>query len=456
MELRRARFAVVATFATAGFIFSNWAARIPVVKEQLDLTGSGLGILLLCASAGSLTALPITGILVDRFDTARVVGVMALTMMTGLTATVTAVVAGSTPIAAASLYVLGVGLGSWDVAMNVEGAAVEERLDKSVMAQFHATWSLGTVAGAGLGALMAGLGAPIHFHLYGVVACAVVTILIAVRNFLPRISPTQKIKDDVARLTAANSPEAPRELATESGPESVTEPNTSEPSTSEASAEVLTQPSAAVPYRSPWLEPRTLLIGVLVLAATLTEGSAMDWLAVTVKAELTSGWAEQSAEAMGAVSLGIFLCAMTAMRLFGSRLLDRHTRVSVLHMSAALGLAGLLLFGLSPWLWSATIGIALWGLGAALAFPVGISAASDDPLRAARRVSVVASVGYASSLAAPPLIGLAADHLGYRKTLLLIAIPAAIGFLIASKAAPLPGSRAAKKEAALLAQKALQ
>lgn len=455
MELRRARFAVVATFATAGFIFSNWAARLPVVKEQLDLTGSGLGILLLFASAGSLTALPITGILVDRFGTARVVGVMALTMMTGLAATVTAVVAGSTPIAAASLYLLGVGLGSWDVAMNVEGAAVEERLDKSVMAQFHATWSLGTVAGAGLGALMAGLGTPIHFHLYGVLACAVVTILVAVRNFLPRISPAQKIKDDVARLTAANSPEAPRELVTEP----VTEPgtadlHTSEPSTAEPA--VLTQPSGAVPYRSPWLEPRTLLIGVLVLAAALTEGSAMDWLAVTVKAELTSGWAEQSAEAMGAVALGIFLCAMTAMRLFGNGLLDRHTRVSVLRLSAALGLAGLLLFGLSPWLWLATIGIALWGLGAALAFPVGISAASDDPLRAARRVSVVASVGYASSLAAPPLIGLAADHLGYRNTLLLIAIPAAIGFLIASKAAPLPGSRAAKKEAALLAQKALQ
>src|SRR5690625_5113599 len=194
VDLRHARLAVVATFATAGFIFSNWAARLPVVKEQLDLTGSGLGILLLFASAGSLTALPITGILVDRFGTARVVGVMALTMMTGSAATVTAVVAGSTPIAAASLCLLGVGLGSWDVAMNVEGAAVEERLDKSVMAQFHATWSLGTVAGAGLGALMAGLGTPIHCRLYGVLACGAVTILIAVRNFLPASVRPRKLR----------------------------------------------------------------------------------------------------------------------------------------------------------------------------------------------------------------------------------------------------------------------
>src|SRR5690625_7407599 len=102
---------------------------------------------------------------------------------------------------------------------------------------------------------MPGLGTPIHFHLYGVLACAVVTILVAVRNFLPRISPAQKIKDDVARLTAANSPEAPRELVTEP----VTEPgtadlHTSEPSTAEPA--VLTQPSGAVPYRSPRSEER--------------------------------------------------------------------------------------------------------------------------------------------------------------------------------------------------------
>lgn len=445
MELRRARFAVVATFAVAGFIFSNWAARLPVVKEQLDLTGSGLGLLLLFASAGSLTALPITGILVDRFGTARVVGVMAMIMMAGAATAVTAVVAGSTPIAAASLYVLGVGLGSWDVAMNVEGAAVEDRLDKSVMAQFHATWSLGTVAGAGLGALMAVVGVPIHLHMYGVLTVGAVTILIAVRNFLPRISPEQRIKDDVARVAADAAPGKELELGAEETPAATT-----------SAARSQTDGDGARRYRSAWLEPRTLMIGVLVLAAALTEGSALDWLAVTVKAELTSGWTERAAEAMGAVALGIFLCAMTAMRLFGNGLLDRHTRVFVLRLSAALGLAGLLVFGLSPWLWLATVGIALWGLGAALAFPVGISAASDDPLRAARRVSVVASVGYASSLAAPPLLGLAADHLGYRNTLLLIAIPAAIGFVIASRAAPLPGSRAAKNEAAMLARKALQ
>ncbi|HLS03305.1 MAG TPA: MFS transporter [Actinomycetales bacterium] len=212
MELRHARLAVVATFATAGFIFSNWAARLPVVKEQLDLSGSGLGILLLFASAGSLTALPLTGMLVDRFGTARVVAVMSMIMMLGSGVTVTAVVAGSTAIAAIALYLLGVGLGAWDVAMNVEGAKVEDRLDKSVMAQFHAIWSLGTVAGAGSGALMAALGVPIHFHMYGVLVLAAATVLTAVRFFLPAISSQQKL-----RTTSLTSPLIPHPRCSPSG-----------------------------------------------------------------------------------------------------------------------------------------------------------------------------------------------------------------------------------------------
>jgi hypothetical protein len=38
-------------------------------------------------------------------------------------------------------------------------------------------------------------------------------------------------------------------------------------------------------------------------------------------------------------------------------------------------------------------------------FPVGMSAAADDPRHAAGRVSVVASIGYVAFLAGPPLIG---------------------------------------------------
>ena len=55
-------------------------------------------------------------------------------------------------------------------------------------------------------------------------------------------------------------------------------------------------------------------------------------------------------------------------------------------------------------------GLLLWGAGTALGFPVGISAAADDPRAAAGRVGVVSSIGYWAFLGGPPLIGYLGDQ----------------------------------------------
>ena len=89
----------------------------------------------------------------------------------------------------------------------------------------------------------------------------------------------------------------------------------------------------------------------------------------------------------------------------------------------------------------------LWGLGAALGFPVGMSAAGEDPARAARRVSVVSTIGYGAFLAGPPLLGFVGDQVGTLRSLLVIAstmVPAAV--LVSSvrkpRSAPSVGSSA--------------
>src|SRR5690625_5860037 len=90
-QIQRARIGVLGVFILCGFIFANWAARLPVVETQLNLSPAGLGVLLLFMSAGSLTGLPLTGMLVDRFGTARVVAAMASTMVIGMALAVTGV-----------------------------------------------------------------------------------------------------------------------------------------------------------------------------------------------------------------------------------------------------------------------------------------------------------------------------------------------------------------------------
>ena len=60
--------------------------------------------------------------------------------------------ADSVPVLVPGLFLVGFGSGSWDVAMNVEGAEVERRLGRAIMPHFHAAFSIGTVVGALLGA----------------------------------------------------------------------------------------------------------------------------------------------------------------------------------------------------------------------------------------------------------------------------------------------------------------
>ena len=232
-EVLTARNAVLATFFLNGFAFATFASRIPSVRIALDLGPGQLGLLLLAASVGAVVALPSSGGSVQRFGARRVVMVAAAVEGVGLAlVALGAGVLESIPLTAVGLFLVGFGTGSWDVSMNVEGAEVERRLSRSVMPRFHASFSLGTVAGAAVGALVtyAGLGLAGHV--------GVVAVLIAVLGGL-----------SVQRFLAV------------------------------VPAEEAHAPTHAL---QAWTEPRTLMIGVMMLAMALTEDVANDWLAVAM------------------------------------------------------------------------------------------------------------------------------------------------------------------------------
>jgi predicted MFS family arabinose efflux permease len=190
-----------------------------------------------------------------------------------------------------------------------------------------------------------------------------------------------------------------------------------------------------------WLEPRTLLIGVFVLCMAFTEGTGNDWLAVAV----IDGYG--AAPVAGPLTFAVFLAAMTMGRWFGPDVLDRFGRVATVRGSAVVALVGLLLVVFGTVLPLAVVGSVLWGLGTALGFPVGMSAAADDPRRSAARVSVVASVGYTAFLAGPPLIGFLGDHVGVLKALTVTAALLGLAALIAGTTAPLTPEPAAASPA---------
>jgi MFS family permease len=175
--------------------------------------------------------------------------------------------------------------------------------------------------------------------------------------------------------------------------------------------------------RAAWREPRTLLVGVVTLVAAFTEGTANDWLAVAfVDGYRHPAWA-------GVLALALFLAAMTTGRVLGTGWLDRYGRVPVLRATYLLALCGAALVVVGgPW--PAFLGAALWGLGASLGFPVGMSAAADDPARAPARVSVVSTIGYAAFLAGPPLLGFLGDHVGVLRSLTVVGAVVLLALLV--------------------------
>ena len=361
----RARNAVAAVFAFNGFAMASWTARIPEARDALGIAPGQLGGLLLGISLGSLAAMPLAGALVRRFGATSTVSGAAVVNAFGLAGAGIAAAAGQYWLTGLGLVVFGLGIGVWDVAMNVEGAAVEHGLGRTIMPRFHAMFSFGTVVGAMVGAGAAAVGVPLWVHLIIAAIFAAASAASAAPGFLPAHSEQQ---------------------------------------------------SGSRPSMRAWIEPRTLVIGLMVLALALTEGTANDWLAVA----LVDGY--DAPAWLGAVGFAVFLSAMTAGRTLGTGLLDRFGRQPVIWATMATALVGVLLVVFAPWLPLAVLGAAIWGLGASLGFPVGMSAAADDPERAAARVSVVSTIGYTAFLAGPPLLGYLGDHFGTLHSLLVVAV----------------------------------
>ena len=380
--LRRATLAVYAVFILAGFAFASWASRIPQVRDALELSPRALGLVLLAIATGSVLSMPLAGVVVGRLGTARTIAVMTLVAAVGLATAAIGIRIGVAPVVV-GLFLVGIGVGTWDVAMNVEGTAVELGLGRAIMPRFHAGFSVGTVAGALIGSAMVALGVSATVHVLAVAVIVAIVGPASVRSFL-----------------------APAEASEEHG-------------------------EARSPLRA-WTEPRTLLIGLFVFAAAFTEGTGNDWLGVA----MIDGYG--AAPALGSLTFAVFLTAMTLGRWFGPGMLDRRGRVPTVRILAVTALAGLALVVYGQSLLVAMAGAALWGLGTALGFPVGMSAAGDDPRYAAGRVSVVATVGYVAFLAGPPLIGFLAEDVGTLRALTVTGGVVALGLLISGVLRPLP------------------
>ena len=386
------RNAMFVVFSLCGLALASWVSRLPAVRDELGASTLDMGVLIFGLSFGSILGLLGSSHIIARIGARTTLRWGFTIAPIGLAiAGVAATVSPNFVVIFIGLAVFGASFSMSDVAMNVSGAANERALGRAIMPIYHAFFSFGTIAGAALGALAEVLDVPIALHIGFVALVIIVLGQLSIRflqdeNFV--VDGDEPVADDDHSKSWRGR-------------------------------------------LSIWRDPRTLLIGVIVLGMAFAEGSANDWLTLAmVDGHDVSG-------TVGALMFGVFVTAMTVGRLSGVFLLDRFGRVPVLRGSAVLAMVGLLIVIFGPSAEIAVVGIVLWGLGSSLGFPVGMSAAADDPKTAAARVSAVATIGYCAFLVGPPVIGVLGEHFGILNALLVVLV-LVIAAGIASSAAREP------------------
>ncbi len=354
------RAAVTTLFFLNGVIFSSFFARLPAIKDDLGASDGQLGIALFLATAGLVVAQPLAGALVVRRGgrAAALVGTVGYAAGLPLAA-----LAPSVALLAAVLFCMGLTNGVLDVAINVEGAALERSRGRRMLASMHAAFSFGAMTGAGGGAIAAALGLEPALHL----ALVTATVSAVAAYVWPGLPP-----DDAGGAAG---------------------------------------PAFARPSK------RLLALGATAFCVLLAEGSVTDWSAVFLNDEAGAS------EALAAGGLTVFSLAMATGRLAGDRLAERLGPVAVVRWGGLLAAAGLGTALATAEPAPGIAGFAVMGLGLAGAFPLVVAAAArGQGAEEAAAIAAVSGTGYVGLMAGPATIGLLADAGGLRTALVLVVV----------------------------------
>jgi len=409
----RVRTAVTAFFAFDGFAFATWAVRIPAVKAATGASPAELGVALLGVSGGAIATMALSGMLCRRFGAAAVLlaGAVWLSLALLLPALARSAVA-----LGLALVMFGIGYGCVNVAANTVAVDVVAALRRPVMPSFHAAWSLGGLAGAAIGGLLAPHLSPLpHFAIATILGLAVT--LVAGRVLLTTALPDAALPDaalpDAALPDAALPDAAPPDAArppTEGDPGAVNDEIGSGTAGSRAAA------AAASDRAHRWRV--VLLLGILAACAAYGEGSISDWGALRLHG-LGAG------AGLAAIGYAAFALAEAAGRLAGTWLLTRFGQRAVLVSGGLATCAGMLCAALAPSIPIVVAGFALAGLGVANAFPAAMSRVGV--LAGPHGVAIASTLGYGGFLIGPPVIGFLATAVGLGPSLISVSVLGVVG-----------------------------
>ena len=342
---RAQQHATRAAFFIPGFAIAAWAPLVPFAKARAGLDDASLGLVLLALGAGSLFSMPLAGAFVARQGYRRVLLVSLLLICVALPLLA---IAGSAWQLAATLIVLGAGMGSMDCAMNMQAVVVERASNQAMMSGFHGFYSIGGLSGAACATALLSAGIAPWLMCLLIVAVVLVLAVLSASHWL-------------GERAAQNAP------------------------------------------MFAWPRGVVALIGVLCFISFLAEGAMLDWSAVFLH--------EVRGVDFSKAGLGylVFSLAMTCMRLLGDGLVQKLGRTVSLVLGSAIAFAGFMIATLLPAWELALAGYALVGIGCANIVPVLFSLSGQQKsMPESLAIPAVTTLGYAGVLAGPAIIGFVA------------------------------------------------
>lgn len=373
-------------FALGGIALATWGPRLLSIRDSLNVGDGLIGLALAGVTIGSITGVALSSHALARLGPKVAVASAVVVIAIGIALVGTgAGLAASVPATVVGFVVVGLGVGSFDVMINVQGAAVEKAAEKTLMPLLHAAWSAGAVVGSGIGAAAAALDIDFVWQFIAEAALIAIAGLGATRFLIV--------------------PEA-------------------EPVASDLSGDTSWWVRLGLSARR-LLDPRLLLIGLVMLGAELGEGTANSWLS------LSASDGHGQTETVAALFFTVFAISETAARVAGGPVVDRIGRVATIRLTTAIGVVGLVLFIVGGPVGVVLAGVVLWAVGVSMGFPLGMSAAADSGPNGAARVSAVASIGYLANLAGPPVIGSLSEAVGLLDSFWLVAVLLAVAFAAA-------------------------
>jgi len=375
---RTQRAATVAAFVSHGLLFASWTAHIPQIKDHLGLTDGSLGLALLGAPVGSVAAMLLAARLLPALGSKRMV---QLSLLGYSLAGPLVGLAGSLPALFAALFAWGAFQGTLDVSMNTQAVTVERAASRPLMSGFHACWSIGAFAGAGIGALGVAAGLSLTRQL---LALAVPVLLIA--GWLT----TRMLPDPAGPASSDHDGTAPGRATRDRHPAG----------------------RAAIRLSRP-----VLILGAIAFASMLCEGASADWASVYLRGSIHVG-----AAAAGLGYTG-FALMMVIVRLSGNRLLSRFRRERLLPALAAVATAGFTAGLLAGGSVAVIAGFGCLGIGLALIVPTINSAAGRLPgVSPGTAIAMVSAWGWAGFVFGPPIIGQLASATSLTVALMLLPV----------------------------------